>query len=175
MRARCVLQLVILVAVVAGRVASASVAAVCGAGDSGADCAALQAVHTSLVVAHNGSRVGGWLTGSTFCGWPGVTCANASSASSAERRVEQLRLAGQDLVGTLPAKLAELTRLKLLDLGENMLEGPVPLELGKMASLESLDLHQNNLNGTVPESLRDLKNLQFLELSHNTKASCFPP
>ena len=61
MRARCVLnattvlQLVILVAVVA----SASVAAVCGAGDSGADCAALQAVHTSLVVAHNGSRVGG--------------------------------------------------------------------------------------------------------------------
>ena len=96
-----------------------------------------------------------------------MTCANASSASSAERRVEQLRLAGQDLVGTLPAKLAELTRLKLLDLGENMLEGPVPLELGKMASLESLDLHQNNLNGTVPESLRDLKNLHFLELSHN--------
>ena len=67
-----------------------------------------------------------------FEGEGGVTCANASSASSAERRVEQLRLAGQDLVGTLPAKLAELTRLKLLDLGENMLEGPVPLELGKM-------------------------------------------
>ena len=48
------------------------------------------------------------------------------------------------------------------ELYSNNLTGTLPAELGNISALISLDLYQNNFIGPIPDSLGDLTNLRFL-------------
>uniref|UniRef100_A0A3N7G1S1 non-specific serine/threonine protein kinase n=1 Tax=Populus trichocarpa TaxID=3694 RepID=A0A3N7G1S1_POPTR len=79
-----------------------------------------------------------------------------------------MSLAYQDLTGQINAEaLASLVHLRAIDLSKNQLHGSIPLTLGNLSSLTRLDLSTNFLNGYIPSSLGNLSSLQYLSLSYN--------
>ena len=114
-----------------------------------------------------------WKTSAPLGEWYGVT-------TGADNRVTRLELPANDLAGSIPAALGDLTLLRVLDLGHrtveisgrfhivtNNLTGPLPDELGSLASVERLDLNWNPLTGPLPESLLQLSRLRQLFI-HST-------
>jgi Leucine-rich repeat (LRR) protein len=56
-----------------------------------------------------------------------------------------------------------LVSLTTLLLAENNLTGSIPTWIGNLSSLTSLILDKNSLEGNIPESLGNLKMLKILE------------
>ncbi|MBO1348618.1 MAG: putative Ig domain-containing protein [Hormoscilla sp. GUM202] len=88
--------------------------------------------------------------------------------------LQYLWLYNNDLSGTLPSELGDLTNLHLLDLNDNSLSGPIPSELGELGNLQFLDLYSNDLSGPIPSELGELGNLQELDLNHNSLSGPIP-
>ena len=70
-------------------------------------------------------------------------------------RVVKITLIANQLSGTLPPELGNLTKLKELFLDRNQLSGPIPPELGKLTNLEYGSFTRTNL--CVPYALKDLR------------------
>jgi len=101
------------------------------------------------------------------CTWDGVICNDDGS-------VTKLTLGNNNLTGTIPPELGNLTNLELLSLYGNDLTGTIPPELGNLSNLEGLLLHNNNLSGSIPPELGNLSNLEHLILSGNALSSSIP-
>lgn len=69
--------------------------------------------------------------------------------------------------GSIPAVLGSLPNLSYLHLSNNRISGNIPVELGNARTLLQLHLSHNRLTGSIPESMRQLTNLQELILAHN--------
>ena len=89
-------------------------------------------------------------------------------------RVFELKLAGNNLVGTIPAELGDMIALTHLDLSNNQLSGALPEELGKLTRLEYLALHNNQLSGAIPAGVGDMTKLQELLLQNNQLSGMIP-
>jgi somatic embryogenesis receptor kinase 1 len=48
------------------------------------------------------------------------------------------------------------------ELYSNNISGTIPPELGNLTNLVSLDLYMNNFSGSIPDSLGNLLKLRFL-------------
>ncbi len=83
-------------------------------------------------------------------------------------------LTNNNLTGTLPPELGNLSELRWLDLDHNNLSGPIPSELGNLSLLQSLDLDENNLSGPIPSELGNLSLLQSLDLHQNNLSGPIP-
>ena len=70
-------------------------------------------------------------------------------------------------VGTIPAALGGLHRLRRLDLSGNSLTGSIPARLTQLTSLQELLLQGNQLTGSLPEAIGQLAALTSLQLQHN--------
>ena len=81
--------------------------------------------------------------------------------------LEELRLSNNFLTGPIPPALGRLNALEVLRLSNNALGGPVPLELADLGNLEELRLHQNRLTGDLPRDLRLVTNLRRLRIEDN--------
>jgi Leucine-rich repeat (LRR) protein len=106
-----------------------------------------------------------WLTGSVKT-WYGVTVTNA--------RVTNLEfyIYGNNLNGTLPASLGNLTALKsLLLVNNSKLIGSIPTEIGNLTALQTLKLHNTSLEGPIPVEIGNLTALQTLYLSGTLSGS----
>ena len=99
--------------------------------------------------------------------WYGVTTDSAGN-------VTQLDLVGNNLVGSIPPKLGDLTSLIYLFLHENNLSGPIPPDLGKLTNLTRLYLRDNALSGAIPGALGNLANLEELYLERNSLREPIP-
>ena len=64
-----------------------------------------------------------------------------------------LDLAWNILVGTIPAELAGLTKLRELNLGQNYLTGTLPPDIAKLTELGVLVLYGNQLTGCIPPGI----------------------
>jgi Leucine Rich Repeat (LRR) protein/S-layer family protein len=131
-----------------------------------AECQAL----VSLYGATNGAGWTdntGWLVvGSDPCGWFGVTCTGSV--------VTEVELVSNNLVGTIPAELADLGGLGALYLGLNTLSGTLPPELGTLSNLTALNLVNNSLSGPIPPELGNLGGLVSLHLTNNQFSGSIP-
>eukprot|EP01018_Ginkgo_biloba_P034514 Gb_08682 [translate_table: standard] len=78
-----------------------------------------------------------------------------------------LYLCINQLQGTIPPWLGQLSNLIELDLSYNSLQGSTPSSLSQLSSLTSLRLGSNQLSGTVAASLGWLSKLIYLDLSFN--------
>lgn len=103
----------------------------------------------------------------TETNWHGVTCDENNTM------VVGVDLNNNNLSGTLPAELGDLSNLTYLNLASNQLSGTIPSELGKLSGLKELDLHSNQLTGIPPE-LADLSNLTHLKLDRNPLRGSIP-
>jgi gliding motility-associated-like protein len=109
-----------------------------------------------------------------------------------------LRLSMNQLTGTIPPSLGNLTQLVYLILSNNFLKGTIPMELGRLSKLSHLDLsynqltgtisdslsqdtllttlllHVNGLTGGIPTTLSRLSKMTYLNLSHNKLTGSIP-
>ncbi len=88
--------------------------------------------------------------------------------------LEQLHLYGNRLQGRIPAALGRLDSLRGLLLHDNALAGTIPSSLGRLAALEQLHLHNNELTGSIPDSLGRLVHLRELWLYGNALGGSLP-
>ncbi|KAE9467670.1 hypothetical protein C3L33_00422, partial [Rhododendron williamsianum] len=67
-----------------------------------------------------------------------------------------------------------MTYLGILDLHENQLNGSIPSNLGNLSQLHFVELSVNSLSGPIPDSLGNLKNLTHFNVSYNKLAGTIP-
>ena len=79
----------------------------------------------------------------------------------------ELRLSNNFLTGTIPSTLGDMTALVILRLSGNALSGPVPSELGNLSTLWELRLHRNQLTGELPRTLMNPPSLYRLRIEDN--------
>ena len=101
-----------------------------------------------------------WLSDKPVGEWYGVT-------TDGDGRVSKLYLSSNDLEGSIPPELGNLSKLRLLFLNNNRLSGGIPSELGNLAGLQRLWLHNNRLGGSIPTQLGNLTILKHLNLDNN--------
>jgi hypothetical protein len=78
-----------------------------------------------------------------------------------------IALSSNNLVGSVPATIGNLTSLEALRLDHNALVGAIPPTLGNLRNLKFLDLEQNAIEDAIPSSLFHCRELQFVNLSKN--------
>ncbi|KAL5834490.1 hypothetical protein ACOSQ4_013987 [Xanthoceras sorbifolium] len=79
-----------------------------------------------------------------------------------------LRIARNNITGSIPLEIGKATQLEALDLSSNRLVGQMPKELGKLTRISKLlNLSNNQLSGGIPSEFESLTNLERLDLSGN--------
>ena len=142
-----------------------TVAGARAAGDSvEADTAALTALYTSAG-GDNWATNTNWATAEPIGTWFGVT-------TDGNGRVTGLNLRTNNLVGTLPDELGNLTSLLQIYLQDNQLSGPIPA-LSGLTSLTHLEMARNQLSGSIP-ALATLTSLQKIYLQGNQLSGPIP-
>ena len=110
---------------------------------------------------------GNWHTPESIRDWEGVT-------TNSDGFVTELVLDDNNLSGTLPPELGDLTHLRRLVLDGNELTGPIPPELGKLSRLTMLNLNRNKLTGPIPPEFAALPLLDSLRLWDNELSGPIP-
>ncbi|PHT28987.1 putative LRR receptor-like serine/threonine-protein kinase [Capsicum baccatum] len=88
--------------------------------------------------------------------------------------LEYFELSVNNLSGTIPPEIGNLTNLIYLDLSMNQISGTIPPEIGKMMSLLNLSIHTNNLYGLIPKTIGELTELKVLHLYANQLSGSIP-
>ncbi|KAL7086307.1 hypothetical protein ACP275_14G331100 [Erythranthe tilingii] len=84
----------------------------------------------------------------------------------------ELQLAKNQLIGHIPAMP---TKLQIaLNLSYNFLDGPIPAILARLIALEVLDLSNNRFSGNIPDFLPRLASLTEVVLSYNELSGVVP-
>ncbi len=88
--------------------------------------------------------------------------------------ISQLDLSYNNLDGTIPPELGNLTQLQFLYLNNNQLQDSIPLELGALPLLRVMALNDNQLTGNIPAALGNLAELRYMRLSNNQLTGNIP-
>ena len=127
------------------------------------DCATLLDVR--LILLGQNPRLS-WSPDQPIGEWEGVT------VDGSPARVTELDLPHPWEDTELPARLARLTELRVLDAFG--IGGRIPPELGQLANLEELRL-DGQIRGAIPPELGQLSNLRSLNLEDNFLQGAIPP
>ncbi|CAA0814732.1 Probable receptor protein kinase TMK1 [Striga hermonthica] len=131
-----------------------SLLAAVGRAQSG-DAAAMLELRKSLT----GLGQLGW-TGPDPCAWKQVQC------SRGDGRVTRIQIGNQNLRGTLPPSLNNLTSLQVFEVQGNQLTGSLP-SLSGLSSLQSLLLSNNNFTSIPADFFDGMTSLQDVYLDYN--------
>ena len=107
----------------------------------------------------------GWLNGPVNT-WHGITIDS--------NEVTKIDLQNNNLIGTFPTEVTQLSTLKLLNIALNSIQGELPESIGNLINLEELVISKNELSGTVPASLNQLDSLKRLVLLSNNFTGMVP-
>ncbi|MCP4218273.1 MAG: hypothetical protein GY765_26795, partial [bacterium] len=99
--------------------------------------------------------------------WYGVT------TNTKQNHVVKLELRINDMEGTLPAELNNLTELTELRLDNNRLSGTLP-DLSALTKLTHFELGANSLTGNLPAWINNFSNLIVLNLYNNAFSGTLP-
>ncbi|XP_031253104.1 putative receptor-like protein kinase At3g47110 isoform X2 [Pistacia vera] len=102
-----------------------------------------------------------WNDSVHFCNWTGLTC------SPTNGRVTILNLDSQNLVGSIPPSIGNLTFLNAINLGNNSFHGKIPPEIGRLQRLQNLTLDGNQFGGRIPTNISGCTNLRKFKASYN--------
>ena len=80
----------------------------------------------------------------------------------------------QQLTGSIPPEIGNLTNLYILDLFGTQFTGEIPSEIGNLTNLTFLYLNENQLSGEIPQELGNLINLNYLYLYDNQLSGEIP-
>jgi Leucine-rich repeat (LRR) protein len=111
------------------------------------------------------STSGTVVSGATSVAFPPVTTL---------RRLQELRIAGNNFSGVLPDSLGAMAALRVLDASNNQFSGVVPATLCLWRQMTLLDLSRNQLTGAIPPCMAMILSLQTLNLSSNQFTGSIP-
>lgn len=114
----------------------------------------------------NWTNKSNWLSNQPIRTWYGITVVGDN--------ITEIRLKKNNLTGSIPAELGQLTSLEYLSLDTNNLTENIPVELGNLTSLGYLYLSGNQLTGSIPSELGNLNNLLLLYLAGNSLSGIIP-
>ena len=109
-----------------------------------------------------------WLSNRPIGDWYGVIADDSG-------RVIELNLSENELSGSIPSELGNLSKLEWLVLSQNSLNGTIPSELSYLSKLSLLSVYSNQLSGSIPPELGNLTNLEGLSFSGNRLSGTVPP
>ena len=132
-----------------------------------------------------------WMGDAPLGAWHGVTTDDEGKVTALElnennlrgtlppelgqlSKLESLIFAANPLTGGIPPELGQLVDLKELVFAGSELTGSIPSELGQLQKLETLQLHYNQLSGSIPSELGQLGALKELYLAHNRLTGGIP-
>ena len=131
------------------------------------------AERTALIALYNSTDGPNWTDNSgwlgpagTECSWFGVDCRMFDS-NPLDMYVYGLDLSGNQLIGTIPPELGNLTNMRNLYLSWNELTGSIPPELGNLSNARYIELHTNHLTGSIPAGLGNLPLINYMHLCCN--------
>mgnify|MGYP000878029277 FL=1 len=85
-----------------------------------------------------------------------------------------LNLNHNELTGTIPESIGNLTKLRTLTLHDNLLTGTIPETIGKLIELDYLHLSNNKLTGSIPKDIEKLTKLRNIYLYNNQLTGIIP-
>ncbi|KAL6959631.1 mitogen activated protein kinase [Sarracenia purpurea var. burkii] len=122
--------------------------------DSDSDSTVMRALKMSL----NPPEELGW-SDPDPCKWNHVGCSD-------DKRVTRIQIGHQNLQGTLPPNLSNLTQLQRLELQRNNISGPLPSFSG-LSSLQVLILSNNQFSSIPNDFFSGMSSLQSVEIDGN--------
>jgi Leucine-rich repeat (LRR) protein len=109
----------------------------------------------------------GWLK-EPIKNWWGITLSeDGCNVNQISMVIDGARKIGNNLIGTIPVEIGNLSQLEGLNLSFNHLTGTIPKEIGNLSELINLSLDYNNLTGNLPLELFNLSKLEVLHLPAN--------
>ncbi|KAH9737061.1 protein kinase domain-containing protein [Citrus sinensis] len=136
------------------------------------EASALQAIKNSLVDSMNHLR--NWNKGDPcMSNWTGVLCFDTVETDG-HLHVRELDFMWNDLTGTIPKEIGNISSLILLLLNGNKLSGSLPDDLGYLSNLNRLQVDENNITGTIPKSFANLSRVRHLHLNNNSIGGQIP-
>uniref|UniRef100_A0A1J3JAE2 non-specific serine/threonine protein kinase n=1 Tax=Noccaea caerulescens TaxID=107243 RepID=A0A1J3JAE2_NOCCA len=134
------------------------------------DLQVLLKLKSSLLISNPGVLESWKLNSGTGpCGFTGITCDSGGNSS-----VTEIDLSRRGLSGEFPFdSVCELQTLVKLSLGFNSLSGIIPGDLRNCTKLKYLDLGNNLFSGPFPE-FSSLSQLQYLYLNNSAFSGVFP-
>ncbi|KAL7614573.1 hypothetical protein Lser_V15G08978 [Lactuca serriola] len=89
--------------------------------------------------------------------------------------MEYLNLQSNQIQGSFPPSICNMSRLLLLDISNNSFRGVIPQCLGNINSfLQFLHLQSNQIQGQFPTSVCNMRNLVSLDVSDNSISGVIP-
>ncbi|KAJ0794734.1 putative non-specific serine/threonine protein kinase [Helianthus annuus] len=76
--------------------------------------------------------------------------------------------------GSFPDSIGQLSSLEILDASFNKLDGNLPDSIGQLSSLVELSISNNRLDGSLPDSIGQLSSLEKLSISYNRLGGSLP-
>ena len=116
-----------------------------------------------------------WLTGSkSECLWHGIRCSTEDQHVSDIFIGHQLPF-GNNLEGTLPTELSELSGMISIVLIQGKVGGTLPVEYGRLTNLITIFIQDMELTGTIPEELlNNTPKMSMLALGRNQFSGTIP-
>ena len=109
--------------------------------------------------------------------WPATSRALSAPEAASIAQLTELRvlnLGSTPFLGPIPAQWGSLQKLQTLVLYGSQVSGPLPPDLGQLASLQILDLERNDLTGAIPSEWCELTSISTLTLSLNRLSGPIP-
>ncbi len=128
----------------------------------------------ALIDLYNSTNGQNWTNKTNWLGAPGSECTWYGVGCDGNGQVVSLYLQYNNLSGTIPSSITNLSNLQLLYLHGNQLTGNILPELGNITNLRSLSLAENPLTGGIPHELANLTNLVELWLSSSQLTGIIP-
>ena len=148
-------------------------------GSPASDRAALVAFYNATD-GPNWDNSSNWLSNEPLSEWFGVSTdasgrVTALNLGSQWNDKRELLYRGNNLSGSIPPAIGNLSNLDQLILSDNNLSGSIPPEIGTLTNLNTLNLSGNALTGSIPPAIGNLSNLDWLILSDNNLSGSIPP
>ncbi|KAM3394092.1 hypothetical protein P3S68_003094 [Capsicum galapagoense] len=85
-----------------------------------------------------------------------------------------LPLGKNNLKGSLPLDIGNLTKMQFLYLSENLFIGEIPKEIRNLVKSEELLLEINSFSGSLPMEIFNISGLKVIALTSNNRSGTFP-
>lgn len=108
-----------------------------------------------------------WLSNEPLHTWKGITI-------NGNNRVVKLELFNNNLTGSIPNYIENLSELTTLNLSNNSLQNAIPTTIGNLTKLKTLGLSGNQLSGEIPTTIGNLTNLEIIGLGRNKLTGSIP-
>ncbi|XP_026658440.2 probable LRR receptor-like serine/threonine-protein kinase At1g06840 isoform X2 [Phoenix dactylifera] len=79
-----------------------------------------------------------------------------------------------NISGSIPKEIGNITSLELMLLNGNRLSGPLPEELGYFPNLNRIQIDQNQISGPIPKSFAYLNKTQHFHMNNNSISGQIP-